>query len=610
MNTNKYGGGTMSSVKKLPKRTEIDPNFKWKLEDIYETDSLWESDFLKVKDLAKKIVEFKGTLNKSANRLLECLVLNDEMLSINDKVYMYAKMRRDEDNKNPVYQSLTDRAQSLATQITAAQSFIIPEILSINEGILKRFLQHEKGLQIYSHYFDELFRQKKHILSEKEEEILALSGEVCHAPQEIFTMFNNADIRFPTIKDDAGNEIELTKGNYSKFIESKKQYVRKNAFDVLYGTYNKHINTVASALISNLKAKKFNSKVRKYDSSLESSLNQDNIQICVYDNLIDTINSNMHLLHKYLRLRKKALKLNKLHMYDLYVPIVEEPNKNIPYDEALKIVRSSLYPLGDEYLSYLDKGFSSSWIDIYENEGKTSGAYSWGTYKTHPYILLNYQGTTHDVFTIAHEIGHALHSFYTNKTQPYIYSDYKIFVAEVASTVNETFLFNHLIKTTESLAQKKYLLNQYLEGFRTTVFRQVMFAEFEKIIHQKMWTDEALTTQSLNSIYLSLNEKYYGKEVIIDNDISIEWSRIPHFYSSFYVYKYATGFSSAVSLVEGMLKDGVAKVPKYIEFLKGGNRDYPLNLLNLAGVDLTTAKPINDALKVFDNILNELEGLI
>ena len=423
-------------------------------------------------------------------------------------------------------------------------------------------------------------------------------------------MFNNADIKFPFVKDEDGEEVEVTKGRYIKFLESKDRRVRADAFQALYSSYTNSRNTLSSMLLSNVKKNKFYSSVRKYGSALESSLDSDNISTDVYDNLIKTVNDNLHLMQRYLKLRKKALKLDELHMYDLYVPIVDQPKKNILYGDAMKMVENGLNPLGEEYLGYLKQGFNSGWIDIFENEGKTSGAYSWGAYKTHPYVLLNYQGTINDVFTLAHEMGHALHSFYTNKTQPYIYSEYRIFVAEVASTLNEALLMHHLLQETQDKQEKAYLLNHHLEEFRGTIFRQVMFAEFEKVVHEKVEHGEALTTDALCSIYRDLNTRYFGSEVVIDEDISIEWARIPHFYNSFYVYKYATGFSAAISLANQILTEGKPAVDRYINFLSSGGSDYPLELLKKAGVDLSTPKPVQDALNEFKKTLEELEKLI
>ncbi len=592
---------------KLPARDEIEAKYKWKLEDIYPSDAAWEEDFKNVRELAGRMAGYKGKLAGDMQTLLECLKLSDEMLALNDKVFVYARMRRDENNAESKYQALTDRAMALSTEVYASVSFIVPEIISIDEAFLKKSMDEVEGLSLYRHYFNEILRQKQHILSDREEELLALSAEIAEAPSDIFTMFNNADIKFGTIRDESGDEVEVTKGRYIKFLESRGRRVREDAFHTLYRSYSSMKNTLASSLNNNIKKNRFYATVRKYDSSLSASLDNDNVNVSVYDNLIDTVNRNLPLLHRYLRLRKKALKLDELHMYDLYVPIVEEPPRQIGYEQALDMVKKGLAPLGCCYITDLENAFASGWIDVFENQGKTSGAYSWGTHLTHPYVLLNYQGTINDVFTIAHEMGHALHSYYTNQSQPYIYSEYKIFVAEVASTVNESLLIDYLLSVTQDRKERAYLLNHYLEEFRGTLFRQTMFAEFEKLTHSMIESGEALNAQEFCRIYRGLNEKYFQPEVVIDEDIDMEWARIPHFYSSFYVYKYATGISAAASLSQQILKEGVPAVDRYTEFLRSGGSNYPLELLKKAGVDLTKPEPVEDALKTFGRILDELE---
>ncbi|ACL77748.1 oligoendopeptidase F [Ruminiclostridium cellulolyticum] len=600
----------MTSGKTLPKRKDIEERFKWKLEDIYKDTDSWEKDFKQVKELAAQMVNFKGKLGNSADTLLDCFKKSDELLSLNDKVFVYARMKRDEDNGNSTYQALTERASTLATEVYAAISFVVPEMLTIPEDKLMSFLNSNKELSVYMFMVQENLRQKEHILTEKEEQILALSTEISDTAGDIFTMYNNADIKFPHIRDEEGEEIEVTKGRYTTLMESRDRRVRKDAFEALYSTYSKMKNTLGASLTGNVKKNRFYSVVRNYPSALAASLDNDNVPVEVYDNLIETVNKNLHLLNRYLKLRKKVLKLDALHMYDLYVPMVEEYDKKVTYEEAKKIVQEGLQPLGEEYIGYLKKGLNSGWIDIYENEGKTSGAYAWGTYKTHPYVLLNYQDNINDVYTLTHEMGHALHSYYTNMTQPYVYSEYRIFVAEVASTVNESLLMRYMLSKSESKQEKAYLLNHYLEEFRGTVFRQTMFAEFEKLIHQKTEQGEALNAQELCDIYYDLNKKYFGETVDVDEEIAMEWSRIPHFYSSFYVYKYATGFSAATAIAEKIYKEGKPAVDKYLEFLKGGGSNYPLELLKIAGVDLSSPKPIEDALNVFEKTLEELEELL
>ncbi|NPV91055.1 MAG: oligoendopeptidase F [Firmicutes bacterium] len=598
------------TVGTLPSRDEIGAKYKWKLEDIYAGENNWEEDFLKIRYLAAQLTAFKGTLSQSPARLLQCLQLRDDMLSLKNKLFVYARMRRDENNSEPKYQALTDRAMALGTEVSAAAAFIVPEIIAIDERELAKNLKQVEGLGIYKQYIHEILRQKQHILSDKEEELLALAEEVAHAPTDIFTMFNNADIKFPSIKDEDGHEVELTKGRYVKFLETRDRRVREDAFHALYRTYSAVKNTLAAALGSSIKKDRFFAAARRYDSCLAAALDDDNVAIDVYDNLINTVNKNLPLLHRYLRLRKKALKLDTLHMYDLYVPMVEMPKKHIPYEEAVKMVTNGLKPLGEQYLQNLERAFGSGWIDVFESRGKTSGAYSWGTHLTHPYVLLNYQSTINDVFTLAHEMGHSMHSYYTNMTQPYIYSDYKILVAEVASTLNESLLIKYLLGITGDNREKAYLLNHYLEEFRGTLFRQTMFAEFEKAVHNRIETGGALTAQELCRIYRELNVKYFGQEVIIDDEIDMEWARIPHFYTNFYVYKYATGISAAASLSKQIIEEGAPALERYIGFLSSGGSDYPINLLKKAGVDLSTPKPIEDAMDIFGSILDELEILI
>ena len=596
--------------KALPNRADIDPAYKWKLEDIYPDNEQWEKDFLRLKALSADCVKYKGRLGSDAKTLLEALNSGQEIYQLIGKVFAYARMRRDEDNANSTYQAFTDRANALMTEAFAAMSYMVPEIVALDETKIERFINEEQGLKVYRHFLEDTLRKKAHVLSEKEEELLALSSEMGEASSEIYAMYNNADIRFPNIIDENGNEIELTQGRYIKFLESTDGRVRHDAFKALYNTYAGVKNTLAATLSNQIKRDRFYATVRKYDSSIAASLDEDNISLDVYDNLLGTINSNLNLMHRYVSLRKKALKLDKLHMYDLYVPIVEEPKSNIPYEEGLQMVKEGLTPLGSEYGAALDNAMRSGWIDVYENRGKTTGAYSWGNYDTHPFILLNYQGTVDNVFTIAHELGHALHSWNTNKTQEYVNSHYGIFVAEVASTVNESLLLQHLLRTTTDPKMKAYLLNHRLESFKGTIYRQVMFAEFEKIIHGSSAAGEAMTAQALCDIYYGLNKKYFGDDIIVDEEIRYEWARIPHFYTSFYVYKYATGLSAATSFTEQILNEGKPAVDRYIKLLQSGGSDYPLELLKRAGVDLTTPAPVADALKVFETTLDEMEATL
>lgn len=594
----------------VKKRAEIGPEFKWKLEDIYPQETFWEDDYQSVKNLAAEMEGLQGTLGQSAEALLKVLKLSDELGRKAEKIYVYARMRRDENNSDSCYQALFDRAESLSVQVAGMTAYVVPELLAIPEQDLERFLQENTELSIYRHFVDEILRQKAHILSASEERLLAMASDLSTATGNIFTMLNNADIKFPIITDEDGNEVELTKGRYTSFMESPDRRVRQDAFQGLYGSYQKLINTLGASLGGSVKKDIFYARARNYPTALAASLDQDNVPVEVYDRLIESVHDHMEHMYRYMRIRKQMLGLDELHFYDIYTPLVPEYKLEIPYERAQQILVEALQPLGDEYVGLLQQGFNSGWIDVYENEGKTSGAYSWGAYDTNPYVLMNYDNKLDDMFTLAHEMGHSLHSWYSHHAQPYVYSQYAIFVAEVASTVNESLLIDHLLKNSQDPQEKIYLLNHYLEQFRGTVYRQTMFAEFEKIIHSRVESGEALTPDILKEIYRDLNRLYYGPEMVMDPEIDLEWARIPHFYSGFYVYKYATGFSTATALKELILKEGSPAVERYLEFLKSGSTDYPINLLQKAGVDLLTPQPVSQALAYFGALLDQLEKLI
>jgi len=600
----------MSNTNSLVERSSIDSEFKWALNDMFEDVSAWENTLHSLAELVPHIKAFKGKIFSSSSSTLNCLKLRDQLLLLCDKLFAYARMKRDEDNTCSLYQQLTDKAIGAITKVDSELAFIAPEIANVNLATVESFIKDCPELEVYAHFLKEIIRQKEHVLSEKEETIMAMYNEIAESPSEIFTMLNDADIQFPLIKDEQGNLIELTKGNYYTFMQNPNRNVRENAFKALYSTYSKTQNSFAKILSSSIKADSTTSLLRKYNSSLEASLDKDNISLEVYNKLIDTVNKNLPLLHEYLDIRKKVLKLDKLHMYDLSVPLVSSPNKHIPYSDALSTVLDGLAPMGNQYCNYLKQGFSSNWVDVYESKGKTSGAYSWGVYSVHPYVLLNYQGNLNDVLTIAHEMGHALHSFYTNQTQHYVNSHYKIFVAEVASTTNEILVIKHLLNNTKNSQEKAYLLNHFIDEFRSTLFRQTMFAEFEKIVHSEIDNGGVLSLKQFQEIYLSLNSKYFGPNVEIDQQITMEWARIPHFYNSFYVYKYATGFSCATSLANQILTEKKPAIDRYIKFLSSGNSDYPIELLKRAGVDLSTPKPVQDALDVFKDLILQLADII
>ncbi|MED3926556.1 oligoendopeptidase F [Priestia megaterium] len=599
-----------SKVKKLPSRSEIKVEDTWKLEDIFASDDAWEKEFEEVKALIPQMEKFKGKLGESAQTLYDALQEQDELTMRVSKLYTYAHMRYDQDTTNSFYQGLNDRIKTLYTQIASALSYVTPEILSIEESKIKQYMAEHKELKLYAHALDEITRERPHILSESEEALLAQASEVLGSSSNTFGMLNNADLEFPSIKDENGEEVEITHGRYIRFLESSDRRVRKEAFKAVYETYGKFKNTFASTLSGTVKKDNFSARVRHYNSARHSALSTNNIPEEVYDNLVKTVNDNLHLLHRYIDLRKKVLGIEDLHMYDLYTPLVKDVKMEVTYEEAKDYILKGLKPLGEDYLNVLKEGFENRWVDVHENKGKRSGAYSSGTYGTNPYILMNWQDNVNNLFTLAHEFGHSVHSYYTRKTQPYPYGDYSIFVAEVASTCNEALLNDYLLKTIDDEKQRLYLLNHYLEGFRGTVFRQTMFAEFEHDVHMRAQNGEPLTPELLTKLYYDLNKKYFGDNLVIDEEIGLEWARIPHFYYNYYVYQYATGFSAAAALSKQILEEGDAAVERYVGFLKSGSSDYPIEVLKKAGVDMTTSQPIEEALAVFEEKLTEMERLL
>ena len=591
------------------KREEIPQQYKWKMEDLYATNELWEADFEKLQKGIAEIKRFEGTLAESADNLLKMQMACDELNELAENVYVYANQRFHEDTGNSYYQGLASRAQMLLVQVSEATAYIEPEILNIPEEKLEEMMKAE-GLLKYETYFKRLLKRKEHILSKDMEELLAGVAEVAEGPKDTFMMFNNADVKFPVITGEDGEPEEITHGKYIKLLESQDREVRKAAFMGLYGTYGKFKNTLAATYRANVKQSGFFAKARKYESSLQAALAGSAIPTEVYDSLIDSVHAHLPALHEYVKVRKEKLGVDELHMYDLYVPMVGEADKKIPYEEAKEIVLKGLAPLGDDYLALLKKGFDEGWIDVYENEGKRSGAYSWGAYGTHPYVLLNYSDTLNNVFTLAHEMGHALHSYHSDEAQEFIYAGYKIFVAEVASTCNEALLIHHLLENCKDKTEKAYLLNYFLEQFRGTLFRQTMFAEFEKIAHAKSEAGEPLTAETLCKIYYDLNKQYFGEDIVVDEAIAMEWARIPHFYTPFYVYQYSTGFSAAIAISSKILKGEPGIVEKYKKFLSGGSSLDCIDLLKICDVDMTTKEPVEEALKVFEKTLKEFAEII
>lgn len=591
--------------KGLIDRRDQQEQYKWAIEKIYESDQHWKQDYDHVKVLLKKIKQLEGNLHSQDN-LLRAMELYEEIMRLSLKVFAYGKMKRDEDNTLSQYQKLADQGQSLYIEAETSLSFLVPELLKLQEDQLEEFLLRNPK---YQHFFDDILRGKAHVLTSKEENILARVGSIAQGPATIFSMFNNADIKFPIIENEKHEQVELTKGNYITLLESADRRVRKEAFSALHNSYEKMKNTLAAIYSTNLKKDYFYARVRNFSSSLEASLFNGNIPTTVYDQLIEAVHQKLPLLHRYVRLRKELLNLDELHMYDLYTPVVTGIDIKIPYEVAKETILKGLAPLGEEYVDLLRFGFENRWVDVYENKGKTGGAYSWGTYDSYPFVLMNYQGKVGDMFTLAHEMGHSLHSYYTARNQPFLYSQYKIFVAEVASTVNEALLMDYMIRNTEEPKEKMYYINQYLEQFRGTIFRQVMFAEFEKITHEKVASGQSLNAEELSKIYYDLNLAYFGQDMVVDDEIAIEWARIPHFYRNFYVYQYATGYGAAIALSKNILEKGEPAVAAYLEFLRAGDSDYPINVLQRVGADMTTSKPIIQALEVFEKLLDQLEQM-
>ncbi|NLM36192.1 MAG: oligoendopeptidase F [Clostridiales bacterium] len=597
----------MTEAKKTKTRAEIDAKDKWDLSKIYSSEELWEKDFESLKQEAPKLKEYAGKLEK-ADLLLDYLTLSEKVNRTAEKLFIYAHLKYDEDTTNTKYQGLKDRIDTYLSELRGYQAFFVPEILALPEGAIEKAIAENEKLKLYDFMLKDILKAKPHTLTKAEEELLAKVSDCLDAPHNIYGMLTNADMTFPVIKDEEGNDVELTEVNYAGFIRSKDRKVREAAFKALFNTYEKYKNTLAVSLTSSLKNFIFNSKVRKYNSALESSLKPNDIPVEVYHNAIDTINKNLSVLHRYVDIKKRLLGLDEIHMYDLYVPLIEIEKEHIEFDEAVKIVKEGLKPLGEEYLSIFDEGVNSGWIDKYENKGKRGGAYSWGCYDTMPYVLLNYNYELNDVSTLAHEMGHSIHSYYSRKHQPFIYADYTLFCAEVASTTNEALLIHHLIEKETNEKKKLYLINQELEQIRTTVFRQLMFAEFELISHETIEEGKPLTAEEYCKIWHDLNVKYFGPNMVVDKEIDMEWSRIPHFYSDFYVYQYATGYAAASSFARAILEEGEAAVERYKGFLKAGGSDYPINILKKAGVDMTTPKPLEDTIKRFSELLDMMEN--
>lgn len=587
-------------------RASIEDKFKWDIDNMYKTPEAIKEDIKNIDMFISELKSYKGKLADSKENLYKVLSDSENASRILQNLYVYTHMKQHEDTRKNENQANATKTEMLSTELAMATSYMVPEIIAMDENKLQEYLKDDK-LSFYKKYIDEILREKPHTLTEKEEEILAAASDLSGVAENVYEMFSFADLKFPEIKGEDGETIRITHGNFSSLLKSKDARVRKDAFEAVYSTYDEYKNTFASTLYGGIKSEIFYAKMRNYKSAIESSLFQDDISVDVYNNLIDAVDESLDALNKYIDIRKKYLNLEKMHMYDLYVPITSNFDMKITYEQAQEIILKALKPLGEEYLSIVKRAFSERWIDVYENEGKQGGAYSWGSYDSSPYILMSYKDDLNSLFTLIHELGHSMHSYYSRTNQEYLYSSYKIFVAEVASTLNELLLVHYLLENSTSKDEKIYLLNYYLEQFRTTVYRQTMFAEFEKITHERVEAKEPLTAKEFTDIYYKLNEKYYGKSCVVDEQIGLEWARIPHFYSNFYVYKYATGFSAASALSEKILNEGESAVEKYLNFLKSGGSEYPLNQLRAAGIDMEKKESIEKALGVFKELVEELE---
>jgi oligoendopeptidase F len=599
---------------KQKKRSEIAAEDKWRVNDLVASDEAWESGIADIKAKTEALAAYKGRLgvieNGRADVLLDCLRARDALGEAFQRLYVYAHMKLHEDANDTKYQGYADIATGVSARLMAAESFVEPEILQIDEQTLRVCIEATPGLSLYEHYLENLLRTKAHVLSAEMEELLANAHELSEAPDTIFGMLDNADIKFGTVKDEEGNEVELTHARYGALLEARARDVRRDAWHAYYDGYWYLKNTLAAAHGASVKKDVFFSKARKYPSSLDAALFADNIPTSVYTNLIETVHGFLPSMHRYLSLRKRLLGLDALHVYDLYVPMLPKIDNTVGYKDAIERVLEGLSKLGEGYVDAAREGLSKGgWVDVYENEGKRSGAYSWGAFGCHPYILMNYENKVGDMFTLAHELGHAMHSFYSWGAQPFVYSDYTTFLAEVASTVNEALLMKHLLETTDDAAMRAYLVNEWLEQFKGTLYRQTLFAEFEMKTHRMAEAGEPLTVEVLNALYRELNVKYYGSELALDEKLDLEWARIPHFYSAFYVYQYATGYSAAMAFANRISdkENGKHAAEQYIEFLKSGSSGYSIEILKRAGVDMSSPAPVREALTLFGSLLDEME---
>lgn len=599
----------MAEIKKIPERSEISEKDKWAIHDIYATDELWEEDLKKARGLLPRVASFAGKLSQSADALLDFMKLQEEIELLVDALGNYALRRSDEDARVSKYQAMVGNAMSTFVEFSAAASFATPELMAISDETMEQFYADCPKLEKYRRYLEDIRRRRAHVLSPAEEKLLASAGEMALSPDNIYGMFNDADVTFPDAIDSEGNRHPLSQGTYISYMESPDRALRKSAFENLYHTYASFKNTISAILSAQVKQLQFFAQARKYGSSLEASLDETNVPVSVYTNLIEAVHQNMDKMHRYVKLRKKLLGVDELHMYDLYTSLVEGVEKKVSIDEAKQNVYDALAPLGEDYRRILKSGFDNRWIDVYENAGKRSGAYSAGA-KVHPFVLLNFTGTLDSQFTLAHEMGHALHSYLSNRTQAPLDAEYVIFVAEVASTCNEALFMEYQLSKTTDKKERAYLINYFMEQFRTTLYRQAMFAEFEMNIGKMAQEGTALTPDVLNAEYRRLNQLYYGEDIVVDEEIDCEWMRIPHFYYNYYVFQYATGYAAAIALSRRILREGESAVKDYLGFLSGGCSKSPIDLLKGAGVDMSTTKPVEEALALFGELIDEMDSLM
>lgn len=594
---------------KIPARADVPAKDKWAIQDLFATDDDWRAALAKAKEFIPRIAAFRGKLAESGAVLLSFFRLDDEISLAFDALVHYAQRRSDEDTRVAAYQEMVSQVTRFAVEIQSAAAFETPELLAISDEDMNRLYAEAPELELYRLNIDRIRRRREHVLSDKEEAILAAAGEMAASPDDIYSMLNDADLKFPDAVDKDGIAHPVTHGTFIPLMQSYDRVLRKSAFDSLYSVYGQFRNTSAATLSAQLKQLLFFANVRKYPSTLDAALDGNEVPTEIYRNLIDAVHRSFAPMYRYVALRKKLLGVDELHMYDLYVPVVDGVEMKFTFEEAKEIALKALAPLGEDYLNLLREGFANGWIDVYENEGKRSGAYSAGA-RVHPYVLLNFKGTLDDVFTLVHEMGHSIHSYLSNKTQPTAYQDYVIFVAEVASTCNEALLMEYLLSVTTDKKERAYLINHFLEQFRGTLYRQTMFAEFELAANEMTQRGEGTTAEALCAMYKKLNEQYFGPEMNVDKEISLEWARIPHFYYDYYVYQYATGYAAAIALSRRILREGEPAVKDYLGFLSGGCSADPITLLRGAGVDMASPKPIEDATKLFDEMISEMEKIL